>query len=69
MGRRRGPGPAYRPGRSGTGVDAEGLRLLLRAVFTAAGGVHEDFDTYDRVMADERRTAVLVTPEKVYPRG
>jgi PPOX class probable F420-dependent enzyme len=48
-------------------VDAEGLRLLLRAVFTAAGGTHEDFDTYDRVMADERRTAVLITPEKVYP--
>jgi PPOX class probable F420-dependent enzyme len=48
------------------GVDADGLRLLLRAVFTAAGGTHEDFDTYDKVMADERRAAVLIAPERVY---
>ncbi len=48
------------------GVDAEGLRLLLRAVFTAAGGTHDDWETYDRVMAQERRTAVLMTPERVY---
>ena len=49
------------------GVDTEGLRLLLRAVFTAAGGTHEDWETYDRVMAQERRTAVLMTPDRVYP--
>ena len=48
------------------GVDAEGLRLLLRAVFTAAGGIHDDWETYDRVMAQERRTAVLMTPDRVY---
>ena len=36
------------------GVDAERLRLLLREIFTAAGGTHDDFDAYDRVMADER---------------
>jgi len=48
------------------GVDAEGLRLLLRAVFTAAGGTHDDWDAYDAAMARERRTAVLVTPERVY---
>ena len=48
------------------GVDAEGLRLLLRAVFTAAGGTHDDWDAYDRVMAQERRTAVLMTPDRVY---
>jgi len=47
-------------------VDAEGLRLLLRAVFTAAGGTHDDWDAYDTVMAQERRTAVLLTPERVY---
>jgi pyridoxamine 5'-phosphate oxidase-like protein len=44
------------------GVDAERLRVLLREIFTAAGGAHEDFATYDRVMLEERRTAVLVTP-------
>jgi len=47
-------------------VDAERLRLLLREIFTAAGGTHDDWDTYDRVMRDERRTAVLVTPTRVY---
>ena len=48
------------------GVDAEGLRRLLRAIFTAAGGTHEDWDEYDRVMADERRVAVLVRPERTF---
>ena len=47
-------------------VDAERLRLLLREIFTAAGGSHDDFDTYDKVMRDERRTAVFVAPERVY---
>ncbi len=49
------------------GVDAERLRLLLREIFTAAGGTHDDFDTYDQVMADERRVAVLVTPARISP--
>ena len=48
------------------GVDAERLRLLLREIFTAAGGTHDDWDAYDAAMAAERRTAVLVTPERVY---
>ena len=47
-------------------IDAERLRLLLREIFTAAGGTHEDWQTYDRVMADERRTAGLVTPGRRY---
>lgn len=47
-------------------VDAERLRLLLREVFTAAGGTHEDWDGYDRVMSAERRAAVLVRPERIY---
>ena len=48
------------------GVDAEGLRLLLRAVFIGAGGTHDDWDTYDRVMREERRVAVLLEPSRVY---
>ena len=28
-------------------VDAERLRLLLREIFTAAGGTHDDWETYD----------------------
>jgi PPOX class probable F420-dependent enzyme len=47
------------------GVDAEQLRLLLRAVFAAAGGTHDDWDAYDRTMRDERRAAVLVAPRRV----
>jgi PPOX class probable F420-dependent enzyme len=48
------------------GIDDEARRLLFRAVFTAAGGTHDDFATYDRVMAEERRAAVLLTPTRVY---
>ena len=51
------------------GVDSERLRLLLREIFTAAGGTHDDFDEYDRVMAAERRTAVLIHPDRVYGVG
>jgi PPOX class probable F420-dependent enzyme len=47
-------------------VDSERLRLLLREIFTAAGGTHDDWDTYDRVMREERRTAVLISPTRVY---
>jgi hypothetical protein len=47
-------------------LDADGVRLLLREIFTACGGTHDDWDTYDRVMAEERRTGVLVTPDRVY---
>ena len=48
-------------------VEDEALRLLRRNIFRAAGGTHDDWDTYDRVMAEERRAAVLVTPTRVYP--
>ena len=48
---------------------AEQLRLLLREVFTAAGGTHDDWDEYDRVMAEQRRTVVLVAPSRVYSNG
>jgi PPOX class probable F420-dependent enzyme len=47
-------------------VDAERLRLLLREVFVAAGGTHDDWDTYDRTMVEQRRTAVLVAPSRIY---
>ncbi|OMC07757.1 TIGR03618 family F420-dependent PPOX class oxidoreductase [Mycobacterium sp. SP-6446] len=45
------------------------LRLLLRDVFTAAGGTHDDWDEYDRVMATERRAVVLIAPTRVYSNG
>ena len=47
-------------------LDAERLRRLLRDIYTAAGGTHDDWDTYDRVVAEEGRTAVLITPTRIY---
>src|SRR3954453_4424701 len=47
------------------GIDAERLRLLLREVYVACGGTHDDFDEFDRVMAAERRLALLVTPSRI----
>lgn len=61
-----GPATLCGPGDALDGIDAERLRLLLREIFTAAGGTHDDFDTYDRVMAAERRTAVLISPARIY---
>lgn len=49
--------------------DDDGLRRLLRDVFTAAGGTHDDWDAYDRTMIEQRRTAVLVTPGRIYTGG
>lgn len=47
-------------------VHGDAVRLLLRNIFQAAGGAHDDWDTYDQVMARERRAAVLITPRRVY---
>ena len=47
-------------------VNDERLRLLLRDIFSAAGGNHDDWATYDRVMREEHRTAVFVSPTRVY---
>ena len=41
------------------------MRLLLREVFHAAGGVHDDLEEYDRAMAQEERVVVCVTPERI----
>jgi PPOX class probable F420-dependent enzyme len=48
------------------GVDADRLGRLLREIFQAAGGTHDDWDAYDRTMREERRTAVLIAPARVY---
>jgi PPOX class probable F420-dependent enzyme len=47
-------------------LEPERLRRLLREIFTAAGGQHDDWDEYDRVMAKQRRAAVLIDPTRVY---
>jgi hypothetical protein len=45
--------------------DPAGLPTLLRRVFVDAGGTHDNWDEYDRVMAAERRAAVLVAAERI----
>ena len=50
-------------------ADADQLRLLIREVYSAAGGTHDDWDEFDRVMAAEHRTVVLVAPTRVYSNG
>jgi len=42
------------------------LRVLLRTVFTACGGSHDNWAEYDRVMAEQGRTAVLIMPTRIY---
>ncbi|MCP4227531.1 MAG: TIGR03618 family F420-dependent PPOX class oxidoreductase [Actinomycetia bacterium] len=54
------------PAASPAGVD---YRTWLREVFSAAGGTHDDWDTYDKVMADEGRVVVFITPDRVIGNG
>lgn len=61
-----GPAQIIGPDDPAEGVGPERLRLLLREIFIAAGGTHDDFEEYDRVMAAERRAAVLITPDRVF---
>ena len=42
------------------------LPALLRSIFVAAGGTHDDWEEFDRVMRDEARCAVLLEPTRVY---
>jgi PPOX class probable F420-dependent enzyme len=56
----------FGPGDTDAGLDGERLRLLLREVFTAAGGTHDDWDTYDQTMIEQGRTVVLVSPSRLY---
>jgi PPOX class probable F420-dependent enzyme len=57
------------PGDPQPWLTGDALRLLLREVFTAAGGNHDDWAEYDRVMAEQRRTVVLIAPSRVYSNG
>ena len=49
--------------------DGVELPALLRQIFTAAGGTHDDWDEFDRVMADEGRVAILVQPQRIIGNG
>lgn len=47
------------------GFAADRLAQVMRDVFQAAGGTHEDWAEYDRVMAADRRTAVFIEPARL----
>jgi PPOX class probable F420-dependent enzyme len=49
-------------------TDPETMRRLLRELYVTAGGTHDDWETYDRVVQEERRAAVVVVPERIYVR-
>ncbi|NUW42704.1 TIGR03618 family F420-dependent PPOX class oxidoreductase [Nonomuraea rhodomycinica] len=46
------------------GIGPDRLPGLLRDIYHAAGGHHSDLAEYDRAMAEERRTAVLLRPAR-----
>lgn len=48
------------------GLEPPALPALLRDIFRAAGGTHSDWNEFDRVMREERRTAVLMNPDRIY---
>jgi hypothetical protein len=60
-----GPVDIIGPGHPRAGFPPDGVPQLLRDIFTAAGGTHDNWAEYDRVMAEERRTAVFITPARI----
>lgn len=51
------------------GISPDAIPMLLRQVFVAAGGSHESWAEFDRVMAAERRAAVFVRADRIVTNG
>jgi PPOX class probable F420-dependent enzyme len=64
-----GPARIIGPDDPADGVSAADLAALLRRVFVAAGGTHDDWAEYDRVMAEQRRAAVFIDPARISGNG
>ena len=48
-------------------TDADELRLALRETFKAASGEeHSNWEEYDQAMRDDRRSVIIVVPERIY---
>ncbi len=60
-----GPAELIGPNDPTEALDADAVRILLRDIFSAAGGSHDDWDEYDRVMAEDERTAILLSPQRI----
>ena len=68
LGRRRGHGGARRPRRPArrASTPTTSPACCARSTPRPAAGEHDDWAEYDRVMAAERRMAVLLTPSRIY---
>ena len=51
---------------SSDNTDADVLRLALRDVYKSISGEHPNWDEYDQAMIDERRSVVIVVPDRTY---
>ena len=51
---------------SSDNTDADVLRLALRDVYMSISGEHPNWDEYDQAMIDERRSVVIVVPDRTY---
>ena len=66
MGHGRGPSRADRPRRPRSRGGCRASHLVLREIFVAAGGQHDDWDAYDDTMLEQRRTAIFVQASRIY---
>lgn len=64
-----GPVELFGPDDPLDGVEPDALPGVLREVFRGAGGTHDDWETFDRVMAEEQRLAVFVRPRRFLGQG
>jgi hypothetical protein len=48
-----------------TGGSRRPLAQVIRDIYAAAGGTHDDWAEFDRVMAEDRRSAVFVRPTRI----
>jgi hypothetical protein len=62
----RGPVELCGPNDPHPTISADALPELLRTIYHAAGGQHENLDEYDNTMRAEQRCAVLVTTEHLW---
>ncbi|MGH2543308.1 MAG: PPOX class F420-dependent oxidoreductase [Ardenticatenaceae bacterium] len=47
-------------------TDGEELRIALREVYRSIAGEHPDWDEYDEAMVRDKRSAIIVVPERIY---
>jgi PPOX class probable F420-dependent enzyme len=64
-----GPADMIGPDHPRPDFPSDALPQLLRDIFTAAGGTHDNWAEFDRVMAEEHRTAVFITPARIITNG